>query len=95
MKRAIKAFCSLKYQEQGFSLLEVIMAVGILGIMTWATTGMIISLMNENKVLSEKLESIELEQSVNRLTTESIACSCIDLCGFGRDFHRASWTLCV
>lgn len=85
MKRAIKGFCSLKSQEQGFSLLEVIVSVGILGIMTWATTGMIISLMNENKVLSEKLESIELEQSVNRLTTESIACSCM--------FDSPDWTV--
>lgn len=70
-------FFGTKKDAQGFSLLEVTVAVGILGIIVWATTGLIISLMNENKALSEKLESIELEQSLNRLTTESNVCSCM------------------
>ena len=72
-----KYFYFLKKHQEGFSLLEVTVAVGVLAIMAWVMIGAITTLANENKSLSEKLESIELEQSINRLTTESSVCSCI------------------
>lgn len=70
--------------HNGFSLVEVLVTVGVVSIMGLAMASMISSLERQNKALGQKLESIELEQSVNRILVDNTSCGCL--------FDYPAWT---
>lgn len=74
-----------KYKHHnGFSLVEVLVTVGVISIMGLAMATMMSSLERQNKALGQKLESIELEQSLNRILVDNASCGCL--------FDYPAWT---
>lgn len=63
--------------QRGFSLLEVLVAAGIVSFIGLAMTSTTVNLLRQNKGLQQKLESIELEQNIVRLLSDGTSCDCI------------------
>lgn len=74
------------YQQKmnGFSLIEILVAAGLISIIGLSVASLMVSFHKENKSLSEKLESIELEQGLNRILADNSSCSCL--------FDSPAWT---
>ncbi|MFN7455415.1 MAG: type II secretion system protein J [Pseudobdellovibrionaceae bacterium] len=58
-------------------LVEVLVAVAIMAIIAVGMAAMTVSIARQNTSLQEKLQSIELEQSIHRLMADSNNCACM------------------
>jgi prepilin-type N-terminal cleavage/methylation domain-containing protein len=69
-------FKSFKY-KQGYSLLEVLMTIGLMSITALAMNSIIVNLSHQNKSITQKLEAVELEQTIVRLMADNNSCQCM------------------
>jgi type II secretory pathway pseudopilin PulG len=70
--------------EAGFSIIEIMVAAGLISVIALGVASMMVSFQKENRALSEKLESIELEQGLSRILADSATCGCL--------FDSPAWT---
>lgn len=66
-----------KLSSKGFSILETIVALGLVSILGFAITSLMMNLSQQNKKLQQKLESVQLEQSISRLLVDAGSCNCL------------------
>lgn len=67
----------MNQNKKGFSLIEILVAVGIVSIVGFALTTLFISTQKQNKFIEQKLEKVELEQSIVKLLSDNSTCSCL------------------
>ncbi|MGZ3782583.1 MAG: PulJ/GspJ family protein [Pseudobdellovibrionaceae bacterium] len=68
---------NVSIKNYGFSLIEILITIGIAGIISLAIATITTTLIKQNKALQQKLESIELEQNTVRLLADNNSCNCI------------------
>jgi len=69
--------------SKGLSLVEVLVAIVLFAIVTVAFTTLVNSLARENRQLSDRVESVDLESQFSALMTDDALCGC-QLIGSGR-----------
>lgn len=69
----------MRYSQDkaGFSLVELLVAIGIMSIIMAGMAALGVNLSRESKALQQKLETIEMEQVLVRLMSERSACDCM------------------
>ncbi|MCM2280948.1 MAG: prepilin-type N-terminal cleavage/methylation domain-containing protein [Bdellovibrionaceae bacterium] len=69
--------CNRILSEDGFSLIEMVIASGILLVLALGMSSFYTTMSKENSALQQKLNTLELEQAVVRLLGDADACSCM------------------